>query len=470
MGCKIQDGASWWDRWTGRNFRSQSLPMIQDPVLSTYNPVYLSVFYSLQRPGEPLGQVTQIDMHNGFHRYQLPQQQKQMYLGDFLNQFIKHEKRPWFLVNGDTNLLSRMKFDGADFRHLKNKEVAFYFFEPLFQRAPGQSRVPAFYGRDSEVLFPELVWLEDFLYNHQDSFRAKVYVCDYRLQNFLKLKNLHPKLEVKTWDIFLASTLDDLKARERDRDPCFHLSPYVFKPEAKKKYICLNYRYEGFRELVTGFLRSGPFSNQGYISFFHKHDMNELQIHSGFDATSLSDWPQIKDGILGMQNELPLTLDTQNSVVLHPKGFSMPDIDGESNIRTTSAIHKWYDDSFISVVNETRFATYCGEVSEKTFVPIMYMTPFVLVGGPHMLKYLRELGFETFGDFWDESYDSIEDHKERMEAIFRLLNDLLSKPMSEIHEMRQKMEPLLRRNRRFLFLGFRKKMLQFISEEQGGAV
>ena len=38
-----------------------------------------------------------------------------------------------------------------------------------------------------------------------------------------------------------------------------------------------------------------------------------------------------------------------------------------------------------------------------------------------MLKKLRELGFKTFGNFWDESYDEIEDKMERLEKVFEVI-------------------------------------------------
>jgi len=43
------------------------------------------------------------------------------------------------------------------------------------------------------------------------------------------------------------------------------------------------------------------------------------------------------------------------------------------------------------------------------------------------LKYLRSYGFKTFGSFWDESYDDIDDDQERIAAIagqLKLLEDL----------------------------------------------
>jgi hypothetical protein len=56
--------------------------------------------------------------------------------------------------------------------------------------------------------------------------------------------------------------------------------------------------------------------------------------------------------------------------------------------------------------------TYCyGDAffpTEKTVRPIAARKPFVTFGPVHFLKRLRDMGFRTFGDFWDESYDESE--------------------------------------------------------------
>jgi hypothetical protein len=49
--------------------------------------------------------------------------------------------------------------------------------------------------------------------------------------------------------------------------------------------------------------------------------------------------------------------------------------------------------------------------------------PFVIVGTRGSLEYLRSYGFRTFGDIWDESYDSAEDDV-RIERIAELLKSL----------------------------------------------
>jgi len=62
-------------------------------------------------------------------------------------------------------------------------------------------------------------------------------------------------------------------------------------------------------------------------------------------------------------------------------------------------------------------------VSEKTFKAIALRSPFIIFGNRGSLKVLRNLGYKTFSDFWDESYDNLPSW-ERYDAIIKLMHDL----------------------------------------------
>ena len=58
-----------------------------------------------------------------------------------------------------------------------------------------------------------------------------------------------------------------------------------------------------------------------------------------------------------------------------------------------------------------------GFLTEKTFKPLMYGHPFVLVTHPGALERLRRLGFETYPEWFDEEYDDIGDSAERIKYL-----------------------------------------------------
>jgi hypothetical protein len=75
---------------------------------------------------------------------------------------------------------------------------------------------------------------------------------------------------------------------------------------------------------------------------------------------------------------------------------------------TNSDIVRHYNRFAVEISCET----YCrGDTffpTEKTVRPISQGKPMILYGPKHFLKRLRDLGFETWGTLWDESYDQLE--------------------------------------------------------------
>jgi hypothetical protein len=78
-----------------------------------------------------------------------------------------------------------------------------------------------------------------------------------------------------------------------------------------------------------------------------------------------------------------------------------------------------YQNSLIEVVLETLFDDTRNHLTEKSLRPIACGQPFILVSTPGSLQYLRSYGFQTFDGFIDETYDTIQDPAERLNAIIQ---------------------------------------------------
>ena len=72
--------------------------------------------------------------------------------------------------------------------------------------------------------------------------------------------------------------------------------------------------------------------------------------------------------------------------------------------------------------------------------------PFIVLGNPGTLAYLKKLGFKTFNRWFDESYDGELDFKKRLEKIISLMSYLNTYPEAELFEMREKMNKVLEYN------------------------
>jgi hypothetical protein len=102
---------------------------------------------------------------------------------------------------------------------------------------------------------------------------------------------------------------------------------------------------------------------------------------------------------------------------------------------------------FLWISNETHMDNKLTLFSEKTIKAILYMNPFVINGDTGTLKYLKDLGYKTFEEFWDESYDLIENRDERQNKIINIIKDLKNKDLQELYN---KMRPILEHNRDLL--------------------
>ena len=92
---------------------------------------------------------------------------------------------------------------------------------------------------------------------------------------------------------------------------------------------------------------------------------------------------------------------------------------------------EWYDSTYFSIVSETvtyrqrrnHPTQYQLHVTEKTYKPIAYRHPYIIYGQTGTLAYLHELGFETFANLFDESYDAVEDQASRLQLIVNNINE-----------------------------------------------
>lgn len=103
------------------------------------------------------------------------------------------------------------------------------------------------------------------------------------------------------------------------------------------------------------------------------------------------------------------------------RGISLPwDMPYEDPTAQRYYDARWYDDTWFSIVAESYVdqynsgtwganrTPYLGPwpfITEKTFKPIALQHPFMIFGHSGTLARLHELGFETFPEMFDESYD-----------------------------------------------------------------
>ena len=108
-----------------------------------------------------------------------------------------------------------------------------------------------------------------------------------------------------------------------------------------------------------------------------------------------------------------------------------------------------YNDTCYSIVTETLSSSEFVMLTEKTAKPLIAKRLFVMFAGPGYLAHLHRLGFQTFSDVIDESYDLEPNDETRWTRAFEQVEYLCSQPQEVIL---QKIQPVLEHNYN-LFVG-----------------
>jgi hypothetical protein len=99
--------------------------------------------------------------------------------------------------------------------------------------------------------------------------------------------------------------------------------------------------------------------------------------------------------------------------------------------------YEMYRRTNYTIICETLGTSDTFFFSEKTTKPLLGRRLFVMFGAVGFLSNLRQLGFETFGQVIDESYDKIENHVRRFDLAFQQVQWLSEQDPKEIYSLIQ---------------------------------
>ena len=110
-----------------------------------------------------------------------------------------------------------------------------------------------------------------------------------------------------------------------------------------------------------------------------------------------------------------------------------------------------YQRTNIEIVLETLFDDGRLHLTEKILRPMACAQPFILAATMGSLEYLRGYGFETFGDLIDESYDTMPDPAERLQAICIEMKRISQLPQEEKNQLFNDMKQIALKNQQTFF-------------------
>jgi hypothetical protein len=209
----------------------------------------------------------------------------------------------------------------------------------------------------------------------------------------------------------------------------------------ENKILCYNRRItKPHRMLFLLSVDRDKLFDGNLISFNFKFNEERHQLHSkDSEFEPYDEWDQ--DLFIDKSNYIKIfkkllkreknVIDHENFDEINGFGFEYPEV---------------YKNSYVSFVSESAFFDPYAYVTEKSFKPFCHFHPFVIMGSYGTVKKLKELGFKTFSDFWDESYDLEKNHNIRFEKVYNIFLQLNSMSLDELHNMYVKMIPILKHN------------------------
>ena len=196
-----------------------------------------------------------------------------------------------------------------------------------------------------------------------------------------------------------------------------------------KKFLCLNRMPREPRYFFMYEMYKRNLLNHFNVSLDKVNSLDEIISYT--DNVFMDSIPD-KSQFNKMLSTLPWTVDTTNFNINH------------WNTNNTTFAYN----NLIFIVTETLVQGSTDDLflTEKTFKPISLQMPFIVIGQSGTLSRLKELGYKTFGDFWDESYDQVLDPLLRMNKICNLVEDLSKLTTEELKSIVINTEDILKHN------------------------
>ena len=172
--------------------------------------------------------------------------------------------------------------------------------------------------------------------------------------------------------------------------------------------------------------------------------------------------PESAKKFINTQDNFPLLVDGIDAYLSPDEIYAKTITDGRYQVKVeTDGSCQVYPTFFIDLVAETFTSGRCFYPTEKTIRPMLLKKPFIVMGSKNFLLYLRQMGFKTFFEYWDEEYDGY-DEKQRYVKILNVVQQLVNKPAAELEEMYASMQPILDHNYNLLCNQTYSKQIEYV--------
>lgn len=261
-----------------------------------------------------------------------------------------------------------------------------------------------------------------------------IVLFDYSMENYL-----HPETLV-----VIQNTIEKFNLHKKNSIFCsmyykeipnintceFNYGKYIPPVLSNEQLNKLENNYSRDKKLLT-FCRK-------FNDFNHRYSVGEFIFNNDLQHDNIVTMPAVENALSEFEMSLPWYYDFE------------PNEDRFDKNKKVVAYNDAFNKTYISFILETYFDFDTEQdfvdVSEKFSNAVRHLHPFIIYSRPGYLKYLKKLGYKTFDQWWDESYDEIENTQLRKRMLLQLYKKLNDKTLDELAEMRKQMMPILKHN------------------------
>jgi hypothetical protein len=241
----------------------------------------------------------------------------------------------------------------------------------------------------------------------------------------------------------------------------------------QKSFICLNGLFRSHRAYVLSVLKESDIFESGMISLRDNMPIKSWAPETGFIPTidivypdvelpeklhlcCLNNPTRVNDLIIFTQAQRNIMIKWIDSLTPH----CSPLITGGPNQEDSRYQADFLQLALWNVINETVGEYPYPYISEKTWKAILTKRPFILLGGNNSLQQLKDLGFKTFDQWIDESYDQETNFTDRCDLALAQLKQFCNHSGIQLQEIATQMQEVLEYNFNHYITGFGGQMVE----------
>lgn len=210
--------------------------------------------------------------------------------------------------------------------------------------------------------------------------------------------------------------------------------PYV-NQKKERLYLSFNNRPAVHRLILIGWLIKNKYITDGWVSLIGSSAAYKDRFIRHARQSMKAQFPDFSEffeiGVSFFDEEGPLRIELEE----------------DDAVATAQLPLEPFSKSYFSIVTESEMSG--GDIeryTEKSVKALLCGHPVVILGNPFTLRTLKQLGFITFSDFWDESYDQVLDPADRLHKALGVIDQLLSMNESEFRQIMVDAWPLVEHN------------------------